>query len=232
MTEGSLYSDSHSLGNNEDSPTPSSDMETNLRSESVDSGVETASSDTSFHATSYSVSVDNAEIDTFVPEGEGDRLTQTSTSQSPVLSSPGPSSSSSSSPHLCPRRPQGAPTTRHLKVEQALERTYLQHQRDDPEPLTVEDRLRRQPQAPFLSQRHTLDLVRGQRSQSFTPRRTANPSVPIGQMSKICRRPLSMNYDKRRLEVRCCLCQKNKKQNCVQISNNLEFSFFESQKRC
>ncbi|KAG7223940.1 hypothetical protein INR49_015196, partial [Caranx melampygus] len=59
-------------------------------------------------------------------------------------------------------RPQGAPTTVHLKVEEALQRTYTKHQRDDPEPLTVEDRLRRQPQASFLPQRHTLDLVDGE----------------------------------------------------------------------
>lgn len=207
MTEGTVYSDSNSLGNSEDSPTPSSDMETNLRSESVDSGVETASSDTSFHATSYSVSADNAEIDAFVPEGEGERLIQTSTSQSPALSSPVPSSCSSSSPHFCPRRPQGGPGTVHLKVEQALQRTYFKHQRDNPLPLTVEDRLRRQPQASFLPQRHTMDLVRGQRSQSFSPGRTANSSVPIRPMSKMCRRPMSMNYDRNRLEVRCSLCK-------------------------
>ncbi|XP_056259232.1 uncharacterized protein si:dkey-106l3.7 isoform X2 [Seriola aureovittata] len=202
MTEGSLYSDSQSLGNNdEDSPTPSYDMDTNLRSDSVDSGVETASSDTSFLATSCSVSADNAEIDAFIPEREGHGLTPASTSQSPLLSSPVPSSSSSSSPYLCPSRRPGGSTALHLKVEQALQRTDSKHQRGNPEPLTVKDVLRRQPQASFLPKRHTSDLVRGQRSESFSLRRTANPSAPIRQMSELCRRPMSMSCDKQRSEV-------------------------------
>ncbi|XP_071322306.1 uncharacterized protein [Trachinotus anak] len=201
ITEGNLYSDSQSLGiHDEDSPTPSSDMETNLRSESVDSGVETASSDTSFPATSCSVSADNAEIDAFIPEREGDGLTSASTSQSPVFSSPVPSCSSSSSQYLCPSRPQDGSTTVHLKLELAVQRTDSKHQRDNPEPLTVEEVLRRQPQASSLPRRHTSGLVRGQRSESLVLRRTASPSAPTRQMSEMCRRPMSMSCDRQRPE--------------------------------
>ncbi|XP_033832280.1 uncharacterized protein si:dkey-106l3.7 [Periophthalmus magnuspinnatus] len=77
--------------NEEDPPSPPSDVDTNVRSESVDSGVETASSDISFPTTSVSV-----DLDTFTPP----------TSQFPVLSFP-----SSSSPYLMANR---------SKVEQAL----------------------------------------------------------------------------------------------------------------
>ncbi|GAA6216989.1 uncharacterized protein LOC108879277 isoform X1 [Lates japonicus] len=197
MNDGSLYSDSESLGNNDEgSPTPSSDMGTNLRSESVDSGVETASSDTSFAATSCFASAD---IDAFTPEREGDGLTPASTSQSPVLSSPVLSSSSSSSPHLCPSRAQVGSPALHLKVEQALQRTDSKLQKNNPGPLTVEEVLRRRPRASPLPKRHTSELVRGQRSGSFGPRRTANP-VPVRQMSDMCRRPVSLSYDKQRSE--------------------------------
>ncbi|XP_040013980.1 uncharacterized protein si:dkey-106l3.7 isoform X2 [Xiphias gladius] len=199
VTEGRLYSDTVSLrNNNEDSPTSSSDMGTNLRSESVDSGVETASSDTLFPATSCLVSADNAEIDAFIPEREVDGLTPASTSQSPVLSSPVPSSSSSASLHLCPSRPQEGSAALHLKVEQALQRTDSKHQKDNPEPLTVEEVLRRQPRASSLHKWHKPELVRGQRSKSFGLRRTANPSVSVRQMSEKCRQPMSMNCDKQR----------------------------------
>ncbi|XP_040914690.1 uncharacterized protein si:dkey-106l3.7 [Toxotes jaculatrix] len=196
VAEGSLYSDSESLGNNDgDSPAPSSDMETNLRSDSVDSGVETASCDTSFPATSCS-----AEIDGFIPEIECEGLTSASTSQSPVLSSPVPSSSSSSSPRLCPSKPLESSIALHPKVEQALQRTDSKHQKDKPGPLTVEEVLRRRPQASFLYKRHTSVLVRGRRSESFGPRKTANPPISIGQISEIWTRPRSVNCDKQRLE--------------------------------
>lgn len=209
VTEGSLCSDLEWLGNHdEDSPASSSDMGTNLRSESVDSGVETTSSDASFPATSCSISTDNAEIDTFTP----------TSSQSPVLSSPVPYCSSSSSPQLCPSRTQEGSTALHLKVKQALERTDSKRLKDNPEPVTVDEVLRRRTRASFLPKRHTSDLVRGQRSHSFGPRRTVNPSVPVRQMSDIYRRPLSMSCDKQpvqtRSEVRCCLCHKP---NCVKI---------------
>ncbi|KAM9338531.1 uncharacterized protein ABDE67_018078 [Symphorus nematophorus] len=181
VTEGG--SDSEWLGNtDEDSPTPSSDVGTNLRSESVDSGVETASSDTSFPTTSCSVSTDNAEIDTFTPE------TPASTSQSPVFTSPPPSSSSS-------RAQEGL----HQSVEQALQRTDSKHLKDNPEPLTVDEVLRRRPRASFLPKRHTSEIVRGQRSDFFGLRWTVNPSMPMRQM---CRRPVSMNCGKQSAQTR------------------------------
>ncbi|XP_029372068.1 uncharacterized protein LOC115052210 isoform X2 [Echeneis naucrates] len=186
MTEGSLYPDSQSVGNNdEEFHTPSTDMKTNLRSESVDSGVETASSDTSFPATSASVSVGKGKIDSFLPEREDDGPTSASKSFS-----------SSSSPYLRPCRTQESSTNVCLELEQAQNRTNSKHQRENPELLTVEDVLRRQPRASFPPRRHTLELGRGQRSASVGPRRAANLSVPSRQKSEMCRRPISMNLEK------------------------------------
>lgn len=202
ISEGGQCSYSEVLGNNdEDPPTPSSHMETNLRSESVDSGVETASSDMSFHATSSSVSTENTEIDTFTPEREGDGFTQAS--ESSVLSCLTPSSFISSSPCLCPSRDQEDSTTLQQKVEQALQRTNSKHVKDNPEPLTVDELLRRRPQASVLPKPLTSEVVRRQRSESFGMRRMVNPLVPMRQMR---RRPMSMISDKlpsqRKLEVR------------------------------
>eukprot|EP00064_Thunnus_orientalis_P004008 superscaffoldBa00000351_g4019 len=194
VTEGNLCSDPEWLGNHdEDSAASSTDMGTNLRSESVDSGVETPSSDTSFPATSCSISTDNAEIDTF---------TQTSTSQSPLLSSSVPPFSSSSSPHICPSRAQEGSTALHLKVEQTFQRADCERLKDNPEPVTVDEVLRRRPRTSFLSKRQTSNLARGQRSQSLGPRRTVNPSVPVRQMSEIHRRPLSLSCGKQAAQTR------------------------------
>lgn len=105
VTEGTQGLDSEWLGiNEEDSPSPSS----NPRSESVDSGVETASSETSFPAT-YSTDLD--------------------ASTSPVLSSPVLSSSSSSSPHLHPSRAQDILSQ---KLERVLQRADSKHLRELP----------------------------------------------------------------------------------------------------
>lgn len=178
--------DSEWSGSNaEDSPTPSPE---NLRSESVDSGVETASCDISSPAAS-------TEMDLFTP-----RLTPASTS--PILLSPAPSSSSSSSPHLCLSRAEKNPAEAlHSKLEQTLQRTDSRQLKESPKPLTVEEVLSRRPRASFLPKRHASELVRGQRSGSFGPRRTVNPSVPVRQMSDVCRRPLSaLSYDKPRSE--------------------------------
>ncbi|XP_078127187.1 uncharacterized protein LOC144531115 isoform X1 [Sander vitreus] len=186
--------DSAWLGNNDkDPPTPSSDLGTNLRTDSEDSGVETASSVTSFPATLSSVFIDNAEKDTFAPETEGDGLTPALTSQSPV--------SSSFSPHLCPNRAQEDSTALHLKVELALQKTDSKCLKNNREPLTVDGMLRRPPRASFLPKRHTLDLVRGQRSESFSlRRRTVNPSVSTRQMSEM--RPMSMSCVKQLAQKR------------------------------
>lgn len=195
ITEENQCLDPAWLGNTDEDPlTPSSDMGANPRSESVDSGVETSSSVTSFPATPCSVSTDNAEIDTFPPERGA---TPASTSQSPVLSSPVPSSSSSSSPHL---HPSTAQESLHLKVEQALQKTDSKRVEKKPEHLTVDEVLRRRPRSSFVSKRHTLELVRGQRSESFGPRRTVNPLLPVRQMSDMCRRPTSLQLAHTRSE--------------------------------
>ncbi|CAJ1070788.1 uncharacterized protein si:dkey-106l3.7 isoform X1 [Xyrichtys novacula] len=177
VTEGAQSLDSEWLGiNDEDGASPSS----NLRSESVDSGVETASSETSFPSTSRSLSMDIAETDA-------------STSQSPVLSSPGLSSSSSPSPHLHASRVQD---TFPEQLEQTSQKTDSKCLKTSSGLLTVEEVLRRRPK------RHTSELVRGQRSESFGPKRTVNPSAPTRQMSDVCKRPVSMNYDTRQAQTR------------------------------
>ncbi|KAK2819071.1 hypothetical protein Q5P01_024632 [Channa striata] len=201
QVEENQCSDSELLGHiDEDSPTPSSGTRTNLCSESLDSGVETASSDTSIPVTTCFASKENAEIDAFLPEREGDRLTQASTSQSPVLASPAPSSSSSSSPHLCPSRPKDTSTGLHLEVGKTLEKTESVCVMDKPKPPTVEEVLRRQPRSSLPPKRHTSQLVRGQRSQSFGQWRTVNPSVPNRQMSEMWRRQSFMSCDQQRSE--------------------------------
>ncbi|XP_019937397.2 uncharacterized protein [Paralichthys olivaceus] len=181
-----------------DSPTPSSDTGPNFRSESVDSGVETASTDTSFPASSSFTSADNAETDAFMPEATG--LSLASTSLSPVLSSPVPSSSSSSSPGLCPIKSLDRSTALQRKVEQALQRTDSKNQKDNSQLLTVEEVLRRQSRTSSPAKRHTSGPVRGQRSESFGPRRTVNQSVSLRQTSEMCRRPMSLRLDKLKSE--------------------------------
>ncbi|XP_062269543.1 uncharacterized protein si:dkey-106l3.7 [Platichthys flesus] len=176
------------------SPTPSSDTGPNFRSESVDSGVETASTDTSFPASPSTTSADNAEIDAFMPERMG--LTPASTSLSPVLSCPVPSSFSSSSPSLCPSKSLNGSSALHSRVEQALQRTDSKNQKDNSELLTVEVVLRRQPRASSMDKLHSTGFVRGQRSDSFGPGRTLNHSASLRQMSENCRRPMSLRWDK------------------------------------
>ncbi|XP_031711714.1 uncharacterized protein LOC116388188 [Anarrhichthys ocellatus] len=201
VAEVGQISDTAWLGNNdEDLPTPSSDVGTNLRSESVDSGVETASSVMSFPATPSSVSTGIAEIDIFPPEREGDGLTPASTSQSPVLSSPEPSSSSS--PHLLPSKAQVGSAALHLKVERALKKTDSKHLKNKREPLTVDEMLRRHPRSSFEPKQHASELVRGQRSQSVALKRTVKPSVLPRQMSVMWSRPMSTSCDKQPAQTR------------------------------
>lgn len=205
MTEDNRCSDSEFLGYiDEHSPVPSSDPRTNLCSASLDSGVETASSDTSIPATSCFVSKDNAETDPCKPERDSYELTPASTSQSPA-----PPSSSSSSPRLRTSRAQ-EDSALYQKVEQAVRRTDSKYLKDKPEPVTVEEVLRRRPCSSLLPKRHTSELVRGHRSQSFGSRRTVNPSVPIVQMSEMWRRQSSISCDRGRSEVRYCSCYKPK----------------------
>lgn len=171
MTEGSPDQD-WSERREDDPPSPPSDVDTNVRSESVDSGVETASSDSSFPTTSVS-----ADLDLFAPERQ-----DTPMSQSPALSLPAPSSSLSSSPY------------NRSKVEQAL--TRIESIKDKRQGATVDEVVRRRPLSSLLSKRHTSDLVRGQRSGSFGLRTSPSPSLLVRQMSEVPRRPQSAIYDR------------------------------------
>ncbi|KAM9307192.1 uncharacterized protein KZ484_000554 [Pholidichthys leucotaenia] len=158
-----------------DISTPSSDMEANLRSESVDSGVETASSDMSFPTPS----TDNGDT-------EREELTPVSTLQSPVFSR----SSSSSLPLHSPSQPDRSSTNLHLKLQRALQRADSKQQNDDPKALTGDVLFRQQPQAPLVVRRHMSDLVRGQRSASFGLGRTLSPPASVQDVVERCRRPL------------------------------------------
>ncbi|KAK5851941.1 hypothetical protein PBY51_023453 [Eleginops maclovinus] len=197
VTEVGQGSDSSWLGNNYEDPSMrSSDMGTNIRTDSVDSGVETASSVTSLPATPSSVSADPT--DSFTPERERD-----STSQSPILSFPVPPSSSSSSPHLRPSRAQESSTVLQLKVAQAIKKTDSKCLQNNPkELLTANVVLRQRPGASFVSKRPTSELLRGQRSGSFGHSRTANSSMPMRQFSESYRRPRSMNCLKPPMQTR------------------------------
>lgn len=152
-------------------PSPPSDVDTNVRSESVDSGVETASSDSSFPASS---------LDAFTPERQ-----ETPMSPSPVLSMPAhASSSSSSSPYLMPNQ--------RSKVEQALSR--IESMSEKRPGSMVEEVVRRRPLSSLLPKRHTSELLRGQRSGSFSRRTSPSPSLLVRQMSDVHRRPHSAIY--------------------------------------
>lgn len=201
MAEESQGSDSDVAGNNEDSPAPSPDTGTNW-CESQDSGVEAGGSDTSCPATSCST--DNAETD-FTPERDSDVLTAASTSQSPFLCSPAPSSSSSSSPRLCHSRAQEGSAALNHKVEQALKRINSKSLKARPELLTGDEVLWRQPCPSLLPKRHSSELVRGQRLQRFHPRWTVDPSVSVRHMSEKWRRKLSVSGDQPGSEVRYSL---------------------------
>lgn len=185
------------LKDDEDPATPSSQMETNQRSESVDSGVETASSDVSFHATSSSSAAEQTEVDTVTPETEGDGFTQASQSSVPSC----PTSSLQPSPSLRPSGAEEDSTALHQRLEQALLRTHSQHVKENKEPVTAEAVLRRQPRASSASKRHAPEAAKQQRSESFDLRGEVRaPSRPLR------RRPMSMIADKmpsqRKLEVR------------------------------
>ncbi|XP_037547836.1 uncharacterized protein si:dkey-106l3.7 [Nematolebias whitei] len=151
---------------------PTSDMGINPRSESVDSGVELASCGTPCQVSSSSAST---ETDSPMLQSEG--LTP-ALSQSPVLSSPVPSSCSSlSSPCLCSSTAEEESSTVHLKVERALRKAVSRNWK------SIDESAVQQPRASFLPKRHTSELVRCPRSQSFDTKRRFDPSVPLKQMS-------------------------------------------------
>ncbi|KAL4004810.1 ectodysplasin-A [Sarotherodon galilaeus] len=183
VTEEDTSPDSEWLQRNaKDPPTPSSEMETNGRSESVDSGVETASCDTCFRGTSSFAST----------EIEGEDLTPALTAQSPVFSSPKPTCCPSSSLLLCSSSARKDSTALHLKLEQALQRTESMYSKGNSEPPAPEEMLSRRPQQSCSIKRHTSELVRGQRSDRLDQRRTVSPPVSIQPMSEMCTRTQSM----------------------------------------
>lgn len=155
MTEEGQCSCSELLGGSEESSPSAS---TNLRSESVDSGVEMASSDTSFQATCSST--DTTESD----GGEGSTLAV----ESSVLSCPSPSNPSS------PCRPSQDPSsTLHQKVEAALQRSNSKHLKDKP----VGPEVRRRDSR--VHPRPLSEMLRGQRKDRLDLRRMFNPLEPM-----------------------------------------------------
>lgn len=191
VTDDDPRHDSLWLGPNAKSSPRTSYMEANLRSESVDSGVETASCDIAL-STSGSVSTDHTEMDLFVPQPG---LSPASTSQSPVFPSPKPSSSSPS-PQFCSiREKEGSAGVRH-RGDESLQKTESVHLEEKSKTLTVEEVLSRRPRASVLPKRHTSDI--GKRTENFVCR--VNPSLPMRQMSDLCRRPVSVRLDKQRSE--------------------------------
>ncbi|KAM4719874.1 uncharacterized protein FYW61_015533 isoform 1-T1 [Anableps anableps] len=158
-----------------------SNVGVNPRSDSVDSGVETASCETPNPATVSSFSADNTEMDLFLPQS--DRFSSASTPQPPVVLSTLPSSLSSS-PNLRLSRAEEDPRTLQLKGEPELQRTDSKRWKQ------VYEVLSQQPKTSSLPKQHTSELKRCIRSASFNLRRRFDPSVPTGHMSEVERKPL------------------------------------------
>ncbi|XP_038139573.1 uncharacterized protein si:dkey-106l3.7 [Cyprinodon tularosa] len=182
--EERTHPESHWHQDNADGPpAPVSNMAVNPRSESVDSGVETASCETPIPTSGNFLSTDNTEIEIFqLPR---DRFSPASTSQSPVLTSSLPSSSSSS-PNMCSSRAEKEPTPLNLKGEPELQRTDSKRWKQ------VYEVLSHQPKSSSLPKQHTSDLKRCIRFASFNMRRRFDPSVPSGNVSETQREPLSV----------------------------------------
>lgn len=160
VTEEGQCSYSQLLG---DHGQAASSPSTNLRSESVDSGVEMASADTSFHATSGSM--DNPELEGFTPERGPNAASEPS-----LLSLPSPTNPFSPCPS--PGGAQDPSALSHHRVEAALQRSHSKHLKDKPERLAAAEMHRRHSRAHQQS-------VRGQRSDRFDLRRMFNPSEPM-----------------------------------------------------
>lgn len=188
VTEENQCSYSELLGNiGEASSSPSA----NLRSESVDSGMEMASTDTSFHTPSSSDSPDNIELDGLTPERGPTRA-----SESPALSCPSPSNPFS--PCLSPSGAQDHPALLHQRVEAALQRSNSKHVKDTPEYLRAAALRWRHSRA---HRQHAPESMREQRSDRFDLRRMFNPSEPtrLTRWSSVASDTLTCQ---RKLEVR------------------------------
>ncbi|XP_034048763.1 uncharacterized protein si:dkey-106l3.7 isoform X2 [Thalassophryne amazonica] len=158
---------------NQESPLASSYAGAHMCSESVDSGVETASSDTS-PATCYPELTDGADMDAVAPDGNGDKLTFDSPSESPVFYVPS-----------SPLRVES-----HLKLEQALRRIDPKHSRCNSQ---ADDREWSRSSLP--PKRYSSVLVKGQNSGGLRESRAITELVPIRHMSTRNKRPLPSNYD-------------------------------------
>ncbi|XP_019727524.1 uncharacterized protein LOC109517061 isoform X1 [Hippocampus comes] len=160
-----------------DSPSRSSHsysaLEKNVRTESVDSGVETASTDTFFPTSS--LSMDMAETDSFASGPGNDNhipfSSDGSASLPPYLSPPALSQPTNL------RRVQGS-VVFNQKLRQALQRS---ESRQVPEPHAIDQRDH------TASRRRTSIL----RSESFGSWETARPSVPAWQISGVRKQILS-----------------------------------------
>ncbi|RVE65696.1 hypothetical protein OJAV_G00119260 [Oryzias javanicus] len=175
--------------NGDDSPTPSSNIETNPCLESVDSGVETASCDTPCSI----LSTDDGEFDLLTQQREDP--SPAPTSRSPVLSSPAVSISTSSSPLPCHSKIKEGSTK--VKVEQILQRSVSKHTNylnEIPSP---------RPRASFQAPRRASETVQCHRSESVGQRRKGYSPVPIIKKTEGGkRRPVSMACDLARSEDR------------------------------
>lgn len=164
VTEENQSSYSELPGSNGEASSPSA----NLRSESVDSGVEMASPDSSFHATFSSDSPGNNELDGLTPPRGPTRA-----SEPPALSCPSPSNPFS--PCLSPSGAQDHSALLHQRVEAALQRSNSKHLKDKPECLRAAALHWRHSRA---HRRHATESMREQRSDRFDLRRMFNPSEP------------------------------------------------------
>ncbi|XP_011480164.1 uncharacterized protein LOC105355242 isoform X2 [Oryzias latipes] len=175
------------LENNvDDSPTPSSKIETNPCLESADSGVETASCDTPCSITS----TDDAEFDLLTPQSE--EPSPAPTSRSPVLFSPATSVSISSPTHLCHSKAKEGST--NLKVEQVLQRSVSKNSK------YLNRMTSQRSQASYQATGQALERVQCQRSESMGQMKRANSPVTIIQKTEGHRRPVSFACDQVRSE--------------------------------
>ncbi|XP_075901055.1 uncharacterized protein LOC142900573 isoform X2 [Nelusetta ayraudi] len=139
------YSEPAAGSHDEDPQTPGSHVEAAQRWESLDSGVETSSSDVSSPSPA-----DNSEA----PGGHC--LAQ-----------------ASQSPPPSPGRAQGVPASLQQQVERALQRTGSQHLKEKLEPLTADTVLRRLPRASPASRRSESFEHRGSEVRTRTNARPA-----------------------------------------------------------
>ncbi|XP_012731819.3 uncharacterized protein LOC105935795 isoform X1 [Fundulus heteroclitus] len=191
--EGRPHPESQWQWDNADGPhAPVANMGVNPRSDSVDSGVETASCETPNPIPVSFLPPHNTEMDLFLLQS--DRRSPVSTPLPPVFSSSLPSSSSSS-PNLPPCKVEEDPATLNLNREPDLQRNGSKRWKQ------VYDVLSQQPKTSSLPKQHTSELKRCIRSASFNLRRRFDPSVSAEQMSETERQPIPVGSVERISQV-------------------------------